>query len=96
MMREDPRSPTIYVDEFAPGPSRPSRRKFFVSDELKVSRTYSLVGRLSPHADSGVQIRNKVFSDMDGGKALAFAVTENVSDEPQPWRIRYYDKVRSW
>ena len=96
MMKEDPECPPIAILEFAPGENRPLKRKYLVSDELKVSRTYSLTSTLSKHAATGVQIRNKVFSDMDVAKSFAWNVNEVISKEPQPWRVGYYDKERSW
>ena len=96
MMREDPEGPTIHVLPFSPGPQRPSKRTYCVTDDFKISRTYSLVSTLSKHSDSGVRIQNKIFSDMKTGHALNFALREVVSEAAQPFRVGYYDKARTW
>lgn len=96
MLKDDPASPPVLVQTFAAGTHRPTKRTFVESDELKISRTYSLVGTPSPYASSGVALRNKVFSDMSTGDAFTWSLTETSSPEAVAWRVGYYDKPRTW
>ena len=97
MMAEDPRGARIAVLHFEPGPKRPSKRIYFRSGNFKMSRTYSLTGKLSPHNRLGVSIRNKHFSDMVGdGDLLEWDVLEEIKEAIIPWRRAYYDQPCVW
>ena len=91
MMKEDPQGPQFVITKFQAGEHRPSKRIFFQAVEnFKVTRAYSMVGVLSRHTDTGVSIRNKVFSDIAEGALLSWKVDETNSVELVPWRIGYY------
>ena len=96
MMKSDPIGPRFLVKVFDPGLLRPTRRKTFICNALKISRTYSLSAQVSKHATSGVSIRNNVFSDLTGKETLTWSIEENTAEQPEPWRRGYYDKPRAW
>ena len=95
-MLDDPSGATIHILIFAPGDHRPSKRFVLVSDEFKVSRTYSIVGKPSKHAEFGATLRNKVFSDLTTSTDFMWSIQEKVPADVEPWRKGYYDKERSW
>ena len=96
MMKEDPEAAQFEIVQFQPGECRPSKRSFLHIDDLKVTRTYSLISTLSHIMDSGVSIRNKVFSDISPGTLLTYNLVQTDNDEPVKWRTGYYDKPRTW
>ena len=55
-----------------------------------------LGANLSKCAAAGVQIKNIIFSDLSRGQDFSWEVREVISDEPQMWRVGYYDQPRSW
>lgn len=96
MMDEDPEGAKIAILKFAPGTMRPSDRFYLACDSFKISRTYSLIGRLSQYASAGVSVRNKVFSDLSGEDILAWTLQTHTPEEPEAWRAGFYDKPKSW
>lgn len=94
MMKEDPEAATIAVVKFRAGTERPSPRLIFACDGFKVSRTYSMVGSLTPYSSAGVRVVNKIFSDLASGDTLTWTIQEVTPTEG--WRVGYYDKARPW
>lgn len=96
MSKDDPQSAPVLILPFKAEKERPTTRFYFTCAELKVSRTYSLMGTPTPYSASGVSVLNKTFSDLTGGETLAWTLSEITAAEPLPWRVGYYDKPRSW
>ena len=96
MMQEDVGGPQFVIVKFQPGDYRPSKRIYLHADGLKVTRTYSLISSLSHLTETGVSIRNKIFSDNPPGILLTWHLEENNADPPVKWRVGYYDQPRSW
>ena len=96
MMKDDQQGAQFLVVKWSPGSTRPSKRLVLHFPSFKISRTYSLVANLSKYAAAGAQIKNKVFSDLSRGQDFSWEVREVISDEPQMWRVGYYDQPRSW
>ena len=97
MMASDPQGPLFHVAKFEPGQFRPTVRKSFVCNSLKITQTYSLSAEPSTYAASGVVIRNNVFSDLVSADTLhPWRIAEVKATEKEAWRRGYYDKPRSW
>lgn len=96
MMQEDTDGAKFLIIKWNPGTHRPTTRYMWSADNFKISRTYSLSSSLSSFNPAGVSIKNKVFSDINPGTTLTWERHEVVTEEPEAWRVGYYDKARSW
>ena len=97
MMASDPQGAFFHVAIFEPGKFRPTIRKSFVCNVLKIARAYSLSAEPSQYASSGVIIRNNVFSDLASSDTLRpWSIAEVKATDKETWRRGYYDKPRSW
>ena len=97
MMKVDPEGPVFRIVKWQPGTHRPSPRLTIAASDFKVTRTYSLHSKPTPHTRSGVSIRNNIFSDkMPAGQILHWDMERNSPEEPVQWRVGYYDKPRTW